>query len=105
MKTIIKIGIADAHGIESYTHKTDEPTYFTLRLRASLNRQRHAVCYEAIISEKTDRCINALIEKHDFVGALIFLKEHAISISLASGMGNVQKSFDLIPNSDLDPYQ
>jgi len=103
MKTKTKIGIADAHGIESYKNGTIKQAGL-FALRARLNRQRHAVCYEATVSEKTDRCIETLIKKHDFIGALIFLKEHASNINLATGMGNVQESFNLIPNPKLDPY-
>ena len=103
MKTKTKIGIADAHGIESYKDGViKEAEIFTIKSR--FNSQKHAVVYEATVNTKTDNCIKAFIKKHDFIGALVYLKKHAIKINLVvGGMGNVQKSFNLIPNPSLDP--
>ena len=61
-KTMIKIGIADAHGIESFCDKTERQLGI-FALRASLNRQRHAVAYSVIIDEKTNKEIQGLLKK------------------------------------------
>jgi len=104
MKT--KIGIADAHGIESYLDKIgNEKQFNVLTIRANFNRQRHAVVYEITIRDKDDKEINKLVQSNKFIEALKYLKEHAKNIKLASsGMGNIEKSWSLIPNPDLDPY-
>lgn len=108
MKTIIKVGIADAHGIESYANKKDiSKTHLSMfMLRASLNRQRHAVAYEIEISEKADKIINNMLANNMHSEALKKLKKLAISVKLSktSAMGNVDSSWSLIPNSLLDPY-
>ena len=65
-KTKIKIGIADAHGIESYFDtKGNEEKFLSLHLRASHNRQRHAVFYIAEISEKEDKEIRPYIRENN----------------------------------------
>ena len=77
----------------------------SLHLRASHNRQRHAVFYIAEISEKEDKEIGTLLKKEQYTEALKHLKKVAISIKLdKSGMGNVDDSWALIPNPKLDPY-
>lgn len=108
MNTIIKVGIADAHGIESYVTKKDvSKNHLSMFvLRASLNRQRHAVAYEIEISKKADKIINELLKDDRCIDALKKLKKLAISVKLskASTMGNVESSWLLIPNPLLDPY-
>lgn len=104
MKT--KIGIADAHGVESYIDKTASTAkeFNMFALRASLNRQRHAVAYEAQVTNEDDAKINALLKQDEYVNALTMLKKVAINIKLATDMGDVNTSWNLIPNHKLDPY-
>ena len=105
MKIITKIGIADAHGIESYCDETERQLgIFTLR--ASLNKQSHAVAYIAVMSEKIDKKMRELLKESQFIKALKYLKKNATHISLTNGngMSEVNDSWNLIPNPKLDPY-
>lgn len=55
----IYVGIADAHGIESFIPES-EARVDLLQLRAACNRQRHAVVYEAELEEEQARPIRVL---------------------------------------------
>jgi len=104
-KKLIKIGIADCHGIESYLDKQgNRQNLPILVLRAKVNRQRHAVVYEVEISKEIDEKIEHLIKQGNHKTALQILKKEAGKVKLADGMGNVEKSWELIPNSKLDPW-
>ena len=106
IKTITRVGIADAHGIESYVAKKEmTPTQVSMfSLRASLNRQRHAVAYEIKITEANDKRVEKLISEKKYVEALKKIKKTATSVKLANKMGNVENSWKMIPNPSLDPY-
>lgn len=103
-KTKTMVGIADAHGIESY-----EPAEFTnlnvLKLRADMNRQRHAVVYSVKVGLELDKKITDAIANDDFTGALDILKanENIIELKVAA-TGDAIGSWELIPNPKLDPY-
>jgi len=103
MKLTDYIGIADAHGIESFKKKTEADDHFLgcISIRAQTNRQRHAVVYMAKLTETGEQEVESQIEKGDFVGALKTLKGYAVSLSCESGW---EKSFKMIPNPDLDPW-
>jgi len=101
-------GIADAHGIESFIQ--GDPTdlkhsvqAMVLDLRAGANRQRHAIVFIVDISESTAQDIEDLIEEGDYIGALVRLKMSVESLQLTNLPG-AEKSWRLIPNPDLDPY-
>jgi len=84
-------GIADAHGIESFfkgdiDDKENATTCMILHMRAGANRHRHAVVFLADISESAVR-----------------LKLASPSVSLTRLPG-AEKSWNMIPNSALDPY-
>ena len=106
-------GIADAHGIESFRPVTfnmaiegfevDPRELSMMVLRANANRHRHAVVYQAELPIPACREINALIKDGKYDEALVKLKEEATDIMLARSPG-AQKSWNLIPNPDLDPY-
>ena len=101
--TITVVGIADCHGIESIRLKDqcDNHQMFCLQLRSQSNRQRHAIYYEAEMSQRSfDRIIRQL-ETGEYIKALNLLKENAVSLSNIPGQEN---SWDLIPNPDLDPW-
>jgi hypothetical protein len=107
-------GIADAHGIESFTPVTfnseiegmevDPRELSMMVLRANANRHRHAVVYQADLPIPACREINAFIKAGEFEQALVKLKEEATSIKLARSPG-AEKSWKLIPNPDLDPFR
>lgn len=103
---ITRIGIADCHGLESYA-KEGETSGFPLAIRAMSNRQRHAVLYKAKVTEEVDKHILKTINvDKNYIGALNYLKNHCEDIRLVSkGMGDVQKSWKLIPNPKLDPWR
>lgn len=101
-------GIADAHGIESFikgdpTDPEHSMNAMMLDLRAGANRQRHAVVYIVDLSESTAQDIEDLLEEKDYEGALVRLKMSVTNLQLTNLIG-AEKSWRLIPNSDLDPY-
>ena len=110
---MIFYGIADAHGIESFKPQTfdseieqfvtDTKELSLMALRANANRHRHAVVYQAEVDGESAKEILDLINKGEYVEALVKLKETAESISLMRSPG-AEKSWNLIPNDDLDPY-
>lgn len=110
---MIFYGIADAHGIESFepvklsseteTFKMEGPKVSLMVLRAQANRHRHAVVYSANVSLKDSLEIYKMLDNGEFVEALLKLKECATDIKLAKMPGS-EKSWNLIPNADLDPY-
>ena len=94
-------GIADAHGLESF-----RPVTFNMAmmvLRANANRHRHAVVYQAELPIPACKDINNLLKDGKYDEALVKLKEEATYIMLAKSPG-AQKSWNLIPNPDLDPH-
>lgn len=110
---MIFYGIADAHGIESFKPQTfdseieqfvtDTKELSLMALRANANRHRHAVVYQAEVDGESAKEILDLINKGEYVEALVKLKDTAESISLMRSPG-AEKSWNLIPNDDLDPY-
>jgi hypothetical protein len=104
---MVKYGIADAHGIESYfdERQADKQRKFILFLRANCNRQRHAVMYMADVDEKTNSVIEKKIKGKDWKGALRTLKKKAISIAFPKDAIGYEKSWKLIPNPKLDPWR
>jgi hypothetical protein len=106
-------GIADAHGLESFRPVTFNPDIegfevdtrelSMMVLRANANRDRHSVVYHADIPVQSCREITALMKDGQNDAALLKLKSDATSIKLAKSPG-AEKSWNLIPNPDLDPY-
>ena len=100
-------GIADAHGIESflaYEKKSDDK--FPYVMRAELNRQRHAVYYEVTMEQIDATIVNAHIDKGDYKKALQFIKKRAITIGFPENRNKqYMNSWNLIPNSKLDPWR
>lgn len=95
-------GIADAHGLESLFEKgTPQVNQIILRIRAMANRHRHAVLYEADLTEKIAQVIDQQILQGDATGALEFLKHTAQEIRVEKGF---VRSWNMIPNHDLDPF-
>ena len=97
-------GIADAHGLESFFHEKDEKTSFHrkkfLQLRASLNRQRHACFYELSINTFEAKLVQKLLDNRMYKSALQVLKQYP-KIKIDK---NATNSWELIPNSKLDPW-
>ena len=96
-------GVADCHGIESFHRKdemSDQEQSFRI-MRASANRQRHAIYYEASMDAKDAEVVSEFLEKKEWVNALNCLKRVAIEFIT---LREFEKSYHLIPNPDLDPY-
>ena len=99
-------GIADCHGIECFHFKKD-PSVFNkdlLLLRAGSNRHRHAVFYEVDLTEEQANAVRSLLAEAAYLSALELLKVYAAGAVSLDGGGNVEKSWHLIPNPDLDPW-
>jgi len=101
-------GIADAHGIESFikgdpSEAEHSHQAMILHMRAGANRQRHAVVYVVDLAEDTAEEVDDLIIAGNYIGALEHLKSSIKELQLTKLPG-AEKSWGLIPNSDLDPY-
>lgn len=106
-------GIASANGIESFLPVlfrgesegfTADPRELSLMaLTVNANRQRHSVLYMVDLNIEDVKEIKKLIDQRDASGALTLLKEKAKSINIMQSPG-AEKSWNLIPNSDLDPF-
>lgn len=110
------IGIADAHGLESFIPWTNKYAISLLNrdksanelvnmlsMRARANRHRHAVVYRVALSQKDASMIDDLVNKGEYKEALIKLKKLASVVEITKAMG-MEKSWNLIPNDDLDPF-
>tara|TARA_Y100000296_G_C5068284_1_gene203495 strand:- start:283 stop:645 length:363 start_codon:yes stop_codon:yes gene_type:complete len=97
------IGLADAHGIESFMSRKEANARFEtlISIRAGTNRQRHAVCFAALLTESGEKAVNAQMEAGDFIEALNVLRAVAMSLVCEEGW---EKSWKLIPNPKLDPW-
>lgn len=96
-------GVADCHGIESFYRKdemSNQEQSFRI-MRASANRQRHAIYYEASMDAKGAEVVSEFLEKKEWADALECLKQVAIEFST---LPEFEKSYHLIPNPDLDPW-
>lgn len=109
---ITRIGVADCHGIESYFPEPAEPVsdeektnFWKMQLRATSNRQRHAVVYRATLTPDKDEMVKAALKLGDWAMALSLLKVHAMRVSFPEcSTKSYEKSWRLIPNPDLDPW-
>ncbi len=97
------IGIADAHGIESWNRKeevSDRDRSYKI-MRADANRQRHAIYYEVKMADEDAQTVEDVLKDGDWILALEKLKEYSVEFRT---MPNHEKSIKLIPNPELDPY-
>jgi hypothetical protein len=102
---MIRIGIADCHGIESYLSEDEaKGALFALQLRVRANRYRHSVAFNVEIDSKADEAVSVLIDGNDYKGALEVLKESAETVGLIPTDSGVERSWNMIPNDNLDPY-
>lgn len=108
------IGIADAYGLESFIpareYNAEEERFTTnnkavsfMSMRANANRHRHSVVYKADLDRGAADEIYDLYEEGEYQEALIYLKANAKEIALIKSPGS-EKSWNLIPNPDLDPF-
>lgn len=108
-KTKCFTGIADAHGIESFIGCDGPPgTGSTmLAMRASLNRQRHALVYWVELDAVQQEIIEALLADVDnderFTDACRLLHDSDF-VEIVSVEQEMLRSWNMLPNHDLDPY-
>lgn len=108
------IGIADAHGVESFIparqYNAEEESFSMnnkavafMSMRANANRHRHAVVFKVKIdSDEADKVFE-LINKGEYAEALQHIKDNSDEVALVKSPG-AEKSWGLIPNPDLDPF-
>lgn len=100
-------GIADCHGLESILIKTElsvrKQGWFML-MRAEANRHRHAVVYMAKMSLTDYARIKELVNNGKYFEALEYLKENSTIKFPPRYKRLYKKSWNLIPNLDLDPW-
>jgi hypothetical protein len=109
MDTVKYGGIADAHGIESFIPFEEMPGH--MQLRAASNRQRHALVFVVTCTQSfADKVLTIMDEEDDgYQGALHFIKNEAkdpsngevLEVQIEKGR---EKSWNLIPNPDIDPW-
>ena len=98
------VGIADCHGIEHFQGK-DEPRSIPLQVRASLNRQRHALYYEVDLTLEQANQVRMMLESRDFNLALRYLKVlHGAGTAELCVEEEMKESIKLIPDPKLDPF-
>jgi len=97
------VGIADCHGIESFSLKEDVTAQDIIYkvIRADANRHRHAVYFETELDTTALKMINGQLDDNKYIVALSLLKELSLGTKLPETHA---KSWKLIPNPDLDPY-
>ncbi len=95
-------GIADCHGIESFNLKGDT-NQAILQIRANANDQRHAVVYEADLSDFDREVILGLLKDEEFETALKYMSNESDELRVAGGERAV-KMWKNIPNPELDPW-
>lgn len=129
------VGLADCHGIESFLEEPDmteaeeyeklsdagfddfmelakkirkgwSQSVAMMKLRAGANSQRHAIVYRVKLRKSDASEIDSMLANGEYAEALSYLKEVALETQVAKTGGmNVEKSWSLIPNPDLDPYR
>ena len=98
------IGIADAHGLESflkYEEHQDHLGFLVMRARA--NRQRHALVYQVELNDEQISAMQKVLKNDDYILACAMLHDPAFieNVGVENSMLN---SWELIPNPRLDPF-
>ncbi len=102
MKTYI--GIADCHGVESFMPlEGNESRLGFLVMRASLNRQRHALVYQVELDDTQTEIMNAILADGDYMKACHILHDPAFVAEVGVEQ-EMLESWEIIPNPRLDPY-
>ena len=101
---MIRVGVADCHGIESYIDekRLTKSTLWILKMRARANRQRLALVYKAEVSEELDARVKKALANKEFETALRLIKRDA-KVSLEDAPAS-KEHWRLIPNTKLDAF-
>lgn len=76
-----------------------------MMMRCRFNEQRHPVVYRVLLTDDVADYIQSMMDRRDYSGALLAIKDYATEIQLARGQGgNLERRWNMIPNPDLDPY-
>ena len=109
-KTVEKTycGIADCHGIESFTLEKDT-NIDMLRIRAASNPQRAATVYKATMNPSQVKEIKKYLKEEKYIAALSCLK--IMGTGHSEGLGKLEKLevinpkyWKKIPNPRFDTY-
>ena len=74
-------------------------------MRANANAHRRALVFRVEVDKDEGLEIMEKFEDGEYLDALNLVKQYATKVEIAGGAGmNRQKTWDLIPNPDLDPY-
>lgn len=95
------VGVADAHGIESFIHRNDceMKDVAMLSMRVASNRQRHAVVYFTDVDKATEQKVQQAMDSGDWEQALKVIKTDSDNVLMTNA-----NSWQLIPNPQLDPW-
>lgn len=109
-------GIADAHGIEQcfWSNSTedykdlganDKQSMMFMSIRANANRHRHASFFRVNnVPDREKVILDQLLTDHKPQIALVYLKGVATECGGVQILKEHASSWDMIPNSVLDPY-
>jgi len=100
------VGIADAHGLESFLKFEDHQDHLGfLVMRASLNRHRHALVYQVELNANQADAIARMMADGKYILACRALHDPAFLRDSPIGVENeMVESWERIPNPRLDPY-
>lgn len=110
-KTVEKTycGIADCHGIESFTLMEKGAKINFLNIRAASNPQRAATVYKVTLNTKQIKAIKNYLENDNYINALRCLQ--SMSRGDSKDLGKLKelevdnpKYWKMIPNPRLDTY-
>ncbi len=101
---MIRVGIADCYGIESYIDekKLTKSTLGALKMRAQANRQRYALVYKAEVSEELDARVKKAMKNKKCATALRLIKKEA-QVKIESSPASIEH-WKRIPNEKLDAF-
>ena len=100
------VGIADAHGLESFLKFEDHQDHLGfLVMRASANRHRHALVYQVELNANQADDIALMMADGKYILACRALHDPAFLRDSPIGVENeMVESWEMIPNPRLDPY-
>lgn len=122
-------GIADCHGLESFIKAASDiddidalyalgladrsgesiskemnGTIAMMKMRCHANQQRWPVIYMAKLSNEDAEMVQELFDSGDYINALEVVKHNSVEIKLARRNGASERTWNRIPNPELDPF-
>lgn len=97
------LGLSDNGSIELADRKSFENELNMMAMRCTFNQQRHAVVYRVELTDDAAEIVEDYLDSGDYIMALNSLKDYAVSVQLARGVGgNAERKWNKIPNPELD---